>query len=508
MKPGRLFQIVNNYDRYVMNSLFSILALNFLLSFILSLIYGGLITALVVGAILVFGPLAIQRLSPYSTLAQSAMAFSFMSFVTLQVHLAYGLIEIHFGYFVMLAILASYQRITPIIVGAGAAAVYHVAFAILQATGAPVRIFESNSTIVMGVGIPLFIFIHAAYVVVETAILVYLAYITRPILDTAKAVIQSNDQMLANPNYIDLSGEIDGSNNELTLRYSKVIGSVRSVVSSTSEITDYLNSGLNLLRETYRSVSEKVDRQSEELGAISNSTAQVTEAALSLSEIAAFVKNKADDLTKLKDSSVSAVKNSLERTEQTSNYLTKTSATLTKLDDDTKAITGMVEAIQSIAEQTNLLALNAAIEAARAGEQGRGFAVVADEVRALATRTHQATEEINQLIVNLTAGASDAVNNMEGSLEQIRGSQELNNTAAKQMALLGDQIDEIFQSTLSIASAVEEQTQINREIEDQVDRISASSQDMTTEITLGSSNLKEVTLRFRALNDNINKFKA
>ncbi len=508
MEKSRLFKIVDNYDQYVMNILMLILIVNFILSVILSFVYGDVLVAILLGLLLVAGPIILQKLSPYSSLTQGCIAFAYMSFVTLQVHLAHGLIEMHFGYFVMLAILYAFQRFVPILVGAGTAAVYHVGIAFIQATGTPIYIFETTSTLVAGVGIPMFIFVHAAYVVVETMVLLYMTYISRPMVDTAQKIIHSNELMLRNSGAIDLTIEIEDNGNELIGRYNSLITSVRDVVANAIETTAYLNSSLNVLQDTYQSVSERVSEQEIELGAINNATGQVTQAAASLSEIAAFVKNKADDLTSLKNESVLTVKQSAEKTGQTSHFLSDTSETLAKVDVDTQAISGMVEAIQGIAEQTNLLALNAAIEAARAGEQGRGFAVVADEVRALATRTHQATEEINSLIQNLTSGATAAVATMKHSVEEIKGSQTLNEQAADQMSALGEQIDEIFQSTISIASAVEEQTQINREIEDQVVAMTGSSKEMVKSIAQGDEHLHEVSIRFRALNESIQKFKA
>ena len=148
------------------------------------------------------------------------------------------------------------------------------------------------------------------------------------------------------------------------------------------------------------------------------------------------------------------------------------SAVINKLKEESEEISSVVDVIQSIAEQTNLLALNAAIEAARAGEQGRGFAVVADEVRTLASRTQQSTGEIQQIIEDLLKRSNNAVIMMEKAKEQGNTSANLVELAAEALAEVAAAVSNIDNMNTQVATATEEQSAVSDEVERSVANIS------------------------------------
>ncbi|WP_449121977.1 methyl-accepting chemotaxis protein [Pseudomonas viridiflava] len=146
-------------------------------------------------------------------------------------------------------------------------------------------------------------------------------------------------------------------------------------------------------------------------------------------------------------------------------------------------ISKVLDVIRAIAEQTNLLALNAAIEAARAGEAGRGFAVVADEVRALAHRTQQSTREIEQMVSSIQSGTDNAVTAMEQTSFQAQKTLDMANGAGKALLDITESISQINERNLMIATAAEQQAQVARE----VDRSLVSIRDLSSQTSEGSS---------------------
>ncbi|MFJ9989919.1 methyl-accepting chemotaxis protein [Pseudomonas putida] len=258
------------------------------------------------------------------------------------------------------------------------------------------------------------------------------------------------------------------------------------------------------LRDTIRKIAASSDQlasASEELHTVTEDTsrglhqqsAEIDQAATAVNQMTAAVEEVANNAVSTADASKGAdqttrdgrdqVNQALSSIQQLVEDVTGTSSEIEQLATSANEISRVLDVIGSIAGQTNLLALNAAIEAARAGEAGRGFAVVADEVRALAHRTQQSTAEIEQMIGGIQTGTERAVGSMHSSQGRASGTLEIAQAAGQALELIAEAIAAINQRNLVIASASEEQAQVARE----VDRNLVNIRDLAMQTSAGAN---------------------
>ncbi|MGL5525823.1 MAG: methyl-accepting chemotaxis protein [Aeromonas veronii] len=201
------------------------------------------------------------------------------------------------------------------------------------------------------------------------------------------------------------------------------------------------------------------------------------------------------------------VNDSIGRIEKVATAIEETALVIRQLGDDSRNIGMVLEVIQGIAEQTNLLALNAAIEAARAGEQGRGFAVVADEVRTLAKRTQDSTSQINRIISELQQRANEAGLTMQQSQDMMSETVHTAREAGASIAEISSSVNSISHMNIQIATATEEQGAVSEELNRNVVNISNASEEVATgakqmaqacnDLNLLATQLQEVVRKFR-----------
>ena len=270
-------------------------------------------------------------------------------------------------------------------------------------------------------------------------------------------------------------GELANSARQVQSNMTEVLGTLQHAAQQASDASDNLAGTSSRAHET---VNEQQSQTEQVAAAMNEMTSTVHEVAQS-AQTAADSAKSADQQAK---AGHAVVNGTIDSINSLAAEVERASTVIEALAEDSNSIGGILDVIRGIAEQTNLLALNAAIEAARAGEQGRGFAVVADEVRSLAQRTQESTEEIQQMIEKLQSGAADAVAVMSSGKDQAQQSVEKAAETGEALGQIEQAVTAINDMNLHIASAAEQQSSVAEEINQNVVAISQS-----TEVTVENS---------------------